>query len=62
MKKITRVTTVCVLLIMLIALWSWKNFEDPGPIKYTRPANTRITLCGSAGMDWTDTTSVDVKI
>lgn len=55
MKNIAKVSALSALLLAVTAMWSWRSYE-PDPIRYTRPAETPITLCGSFLIDWTDTT------
>lgn len=56
MKKNIPLRAVMLLLLSTLVLWSWKRSEGPDRIVYTRPVETRITMCGSFQPDFLDTT------
>jgi tetratricopeptide (TPR) repeat protein len=54
-NTLSRKVIVILLLLVVTILWSWKESEGPDKIMYTRPAETRITMCGSFSLDGLDT-------
>ncbi|HEY9006391.1 MAG TPA: hypothetical protein VIM75_09665 [Ohtaekwangia sp.] len=62
MKKIHQRIAVMVLLLAVTLGWSWIRFERDDAVRYTRPAETRITMCGMAAFDWCDTVYTAVNI
>jgi tetratricopeptide (TPR) repeat protein len=56
MKKNIPLRAVLLLLLSTIILWSWKRSDGPDKIVYTKPVETRITMCGSFQPDFLDTT------
>jgi len=62
MKKIHQRIAVMVLLLAVTLCWSWIRFERDDAVRYTRPTETRITMCGMAAFDWRDTVYTAVNI
>ncbi len=62
MTKFTKRLSVFTLIISATLLSSWKFFEKAEPIRYSKPVNVPITMCGSNFFDWSDTTYVKAKL
>ncbi len=48
-------------MVVVTLNWSWTYFQ-PDPIRYTKPVETPITLCGGWSFDWNDTTLLAIKL
>ncbi|RAV99133.1 tetratricopeptide repeat protein [Pseudochryseolinea flava] len=62
MKTRTSRWVVLILFMSVLLSWSWTSFKKVDPIIYTRPVETPITVCGSFGVNWFDTTSTATRI
>ncbi len=62
MAKFTKRLSVITLIISATLLSSWKIFEKVEPIRYSKPVNVPITMCGSTFIDWNDTTYIKAKL
>lgn len=52
--------TVSLISVLLLS-WSFTSFKTD-PILYTRPVDTPITMCGTIGLNWLDTTVTSSRI
>lgn len=62
MKKMKTSLLVFILLLAIIGLWSWKKFERPAPVRYSKSLNSPITLCSTLPLNWSDTVLAQPKI
>lgn len=61
MKKIG--TPLFILLgFSIITFWSWRKFDKPTSLPYSKPLNTPITLCGGSPLNWNDTLLAKPKV
>jgi tetratricopeptide (TPR) repeat protein len=61
MKTFTATTLFCIV-ISIPALLSWKHYEKPRIITFSKPTVLPITMCGAQLADWSDTTLQQIKI